>query len=136
MKDKILNFLTVSLVTLLIISPGLIVFTVVWERHLELVSAQNYLSSSHKGNIGFQNLGSNFAGIKSQRIADTKFWEQRVILEGQYRTTKILLWLLLFAPISLGVGIFSYEKYLIHRQKVLEKQIHMLERMWQLTIEK
>ncbi|MDJ0734051.1 MAG: hypothetical protein QNJ47_08225 [Nostocaceae cyanobacterium] len=129
MRDKLLNFLSVGLITLVVISPGLIVFTVVWERHLELVSTQNLLYNSHNSNVGSWNRNSS-------QIDDIRAFEYFMILEGQYRITTILLWLLLLTPISLGMGIFGYEKYLIHREKVLEKQIETLERIWQLNIDR
>lgn len=133
MRDKLLNFLTVGLITLVVISPGLIVFTVIWERHLELVSAQNYSYNLHNSNIGW---GSNSYGLEGTNSSKINAIVTSGFLVGEYRITKILLWLLLFAPISLSIGIFGYEKYLIHRQKMLEKQIQMLERMWLLTIDR
>jgi uncharacterized membrane protein YqjE len=41
MKVKLLNVLTVSLVTLALISPGAVVFAIVWGQHREFVKTQN-----------------------------------------------------------------------------------------------
>ena len=41
MKAKVLNVLTVCVITLTMLSPGLVVFGIIWERHLDLVKSQN-----------------------------------------------------------------------------------------------
>jgi len=51
MKVKFLNLLTVSLVTLALISPGIIVFAIVWGQHKEFVKTQNLSCELQKINI-------------------------------------------------------------------------------------
>lgn len=51
MKVKLLNVLTVSLLTLALISPGIAVFNVVWGQHREFVKTQNLSCESQTINI-------------------------------------------------------------------------------------
>ena len=51
MKVKLLNVLTVSLVTLALISPGVVVFDIVWGQHREFVKTQNLSCELSKINI-------------------------------------------------------------------------------------
>ncbi|TAF09398.1 MAG: hypothetical protein EAZ77_05160 [Nostocales cyanobacterium] len=141
MKLKILNVLTVGLVTLVVLAPGIIVFNLIWERHLELVKTQNFSCEVTKINQGYEPLSLQPQSINTlQSLADKKlsqhsFFVQLQILAEQYKIATILQWLVLATPICIGFGIIGYDRYLVYRAAVLKAQVEMLERLWQQSIE-
>ncbi|MEA5549999.1 hypothetical protein VB713_03210 [Anabaena cylindrica UHCC 0172] len=141
MKLKILNVLTVGLVTLAVLSPGIIVFNLIWGRHIELVKTQNL--SCQVTNI---NKGSEPAFLQpesintphspaNKKLSKRNFFVQLQILVEQYKIATILQWLVLVTPICIGLGIIVYDRYLVYRTAVLKAQVEMLERLWQQSIE-
>lgn len=105
MKLKILNVLTVCLLTLVVLSPALVVISVVWKYHLDFMATRHLL----------------YAVTNSQQLAT----------HGENATVRILLQLMLFTPIGLGLGIAVYDRYVIYRAAALNRQIAKLERLWQ-----
>jgi hypothetical protein len=109
MKVKLLNVLTVCVVTLTVLSPTLVVCGVIWGRHTELVKTQNLPCEVNK--------------INSQSDITS--------LRQMQSGSNILQWLLVLTPICLGLGIIGYERYLVYRAAVFQAQVEMLERLWQ-----
>ncbi|MBC1238029.1 hypothetical protein [Nostoc sp. 2RC] len=103
MKPKLLNFLTVLLLTLIVLSPALVVANVVWQQHLDFMATQHLLYTV----------------------------QQRQHLTTNGEIVYVLLWLMFFAPVGFCLGIALYDRYLIYRAAVLQKQVEMLERLWQ-----
>lgn len=141
MKVKLLNALTVCVVTLAVLSPGLIVFGVIWGKHIELVKTQNLSCEVNNNSIGTHALAPRQDGTHtSQYQASTKFSNQTFLRRLQiaaehYQIATILQWLCLFIPICIGLGIIGYDRYLVYRSAVLQEQVEMLERLWQQSIE-
>ena len=141
MKVKLLNMLTVSLVTLALISPGIIVFTIVWGQHREFVKTQNLSCELPKINIASPQLVPQTKIINTQpflvkvKSSDNNFLHQLKIAAKKYKLVIILQWLFLVTPICVGVGIIAYDRYLVYRAAVLKEHIAMLEKMWQQSIE-
>ncbi|MBD2663606.1 hypothetical protein B6N60_01523 [Richelia sinica FACHB-800] len=136
MKLKLLNVLTVGLVALALLTPGFIVFSVVWGNHIELVKAQNLTCEFNKINVNAQSLTppSNQA-LASTTSSNHHFFPHLLTLVNQYKILTILQWLFIVTPIGIGVGIIGYDRYLVYRAAVLREQVEMLERMWQHSIE-
>jgi predicted PurR-regulated permease PerM len=141
MKVKLLNVLTVSLVTLALISPGVIVFAIVWGQHREFVKTQNLSCELQKINIASPksipqtqiiNTQSSLVQVKS---SNSNFLNQLQMAAKKYKLATILQWLFLVTPICIGIGIIAYDRYLVYRAAVLKEHIAMLERMWQQSIE-
>jgi hypothetical protein len=141
MKLKILNVLTVGVVTLAVLAPGIIVFNLIWGRHIELVKTQNL--SCQVTNI---NQGSEFLSLQPksintlpspthQKLSPHNFFVQLQILVEQYKIATILQWLVLATPICIGLGIIAYDRYLVYRAAVFKAQVEMLEKLWQQSIE-
>lgn len=141
MKLKILNVLTVGVVTLAVLAPGIIVFNLIWGRHIELVKTQNL--SCQVTNI---NQGSEFVSLQPKSINNLQspthdkssthnFFVQLQMLIEQYKIAKILQWLVLTTPICIGLGIIAYDRYLVYRAAVFKAQVEMLEKLWQQSIE-
>ncbi|MBD2569791.1 hypothetical protein [Anabaena lutea] len=141
MKLKILNILTVCFVTLAVLSPGLLVFNLIWGRHIELVKTQNLSCQVTNINKGSDSLSLQPESINTpqspanRKLSKYNFFVQLQILVEQYRIATILQWLVLGTPICIGFGILVYDRYLVYRTAVLKAQVEMLERLWQQSIE-
>ncbi|TAE56460.1 MAG: hypothetical protein EAZ87_18365 [Nostocales cyanobacterium] len=141
MKLKILNILTVSMVTLAVLAPGIIVFNLVWQRHIELVKTQNL--SCQITNI---NQDSEFLSLQQQsinipqspvknKLSPHNFYAQLKTIVKQYKILTICKWLVLSIPILIGFAVIAYDRYLIYRAAVFKAQVEMLERLWKQSIE-
>ncbi|WP_017315149.1 hypothetical protein [Mastigocladopsis repens] len=130
MKSKLVQLLTVCLVTVLVLSPELVVFSIVWERHMEVVqtkslacqASQNW--TSEEGKKSYQNRSDG-------QFSATNFVNQPLTNTKPYKIVKILQWFFVLFPIFLGILVFLYDKYLIYRATVFQQQVEMLERLWQ-----
>jgi hypothetical protein len=130
MKSKFLHVLAVGFVTLAILSPGLVIFGIVWEKHVELVKTQNLCCEVIRTNLDNHSLN-----LSPRKNVDRGFIQQIQIVAGQYKISTIFQWFILGTPICLGLGIFAYDRYLVYRAAVLRRQIQMLERLWEQSIE-
>ncbi|MGJ5629185.1 hypothetical protein [Nostoc sp. CALU 1950] len=139
MKAKLLNVLTVFVVTLAVLSPELVVFGIVWERHLELVKSQNLAYEVNNASTQAPTLAPRTEGTHSPQTSiqssDRNVVHQMLIVAEQYKFATILQWFFLLTPICVGLGILFYDRYLVHRAAVLKEQVEMLERLWQQSIE-
>ena len=129
MKSKFLNVLAVGLVTLAVISPGLITFGVVWGHHNELVKAQKFSLRTNR------DLHNPSLTSVPQKKAHEGLLRKIIIVVDQYKITTIFQWFILGTPISIGLLIIAYDRYLVYRDAVLRRQIQMLERLWEQSIE-
>ncbi|AVH73084.1 hypothetical protein [Nostoc sp. 'Lobaria pulmonaria (5183) cyanobiont'] len=139
MKAKLLNFLTVCVVTLAVLSPELVVFGIVWERHLELVKSQNLACEVNNTTTDAPALAPYTEGTHSPQTniqsSDRNVVHQMLTVAEQYKFATILQWFFLLTPICVGLGILFYDRYLVHRAAVLKEQVEMLERLWHQSIE-
>lgn len=141
MKLKIFNVLTVGLVTLAVLAPGIIVFNLIWGRHIELVKTQNFSCQVTKINKDSDSLSlqpsstNTLPSPVNQKLSPHNFFIQLQILAEQYKIATILQWLVLATPICIGFGIIVYDRYLVYRAAVFKAQVEMLERLWQQNIE-
>ncbi|MFW9257956.1 hypothetical protein A4S05_03425 [Nostoc sp. KVJ20] len=139
MKAKLLNVLTVFVVTLAVLSPGLVVFGIIWERHLELIKSQNLAYEVNNTNTDSPALAPRIEGTHSPQTniqsSDRNVVHQMLTVAEQYKFATILQWFFLLTPICVGLGILFYDRYLVHRAAVLKEQVEMLERLWQQSIE-
>ncbi|MEB3149536.1 MAG: hypothetical protein VKL60_10975 [Sphaerospermopsis sp.] len=141
MKLKIFNVLTVGLVTLAVLSPGIIVFNLIWGRHLELVKTQNLSCELTKINPGYASFSfsnqsvNTLESLTQKKIPANNFFLQLQMIVEQYKIVTILQWLVLATPICIGLGIIAYDRYLVYRAAVFKAQVEMLERLWQQSIE-
>ncbi|MDZ7959880.1 MAG: hypothetical protein RMY34_18690 [Aulosira sp. DedQUE10] len=141
MKVKLLNVLTVCVVTLAVLSPALFVFTMIWGRHIELVKAQN-LTCEVNNNIRADNfLVPQPEGVNSSQsqpsinLYKQNLKSQNLTVVEQYQLATIMQWFFLLTPICVGLGIIVYDRYLVYRNAVFQEQVEMLERLWQQSIE-
>ncbi|BAY19044.1 hypothetical protein NIES2109_51450 [Nostoc sp. HK-01] len=133
MKVKLLNVLTVCLVTLIVISPAMVALKVVWEKHGELVKAQNLtceVNNINKVNQALEPVVT--AGVNN---CDRQIVNQPPTTDFVYKLAIILQWFILLTPVCIGLGILVYDRYLVHRAAVFQEQVEMLERLWQQSIE-
>ncbi|MDF5735807.1 MULTISPECIES: hypothetical protein [unclassified Nostoc] len=139
MKTKLLNVLTVCVVTLAVLSPELVIFGIVWERHLELVKSQNLACEVNKTSTDASAFPSQTEGTHSPQTSiqsyDRNVVHQMLTVAEQYKFATILQWFFLLTPICIGLAILFYDRYLVHRAAVLREQVEMLERLWQQSIE-
>ncbi|MEH2061124.1 MAG: hypothetical protein V7K50_02455 [Nostoc sp.] len=139
MKAKLLNVLTVCVVTLAVLSPELVVFGIIWERHIELVKSQNLAAQVSNTTTDALTLAPQTEGTHSPQTSiqssDRNVVHQMLTVAEQYKFANILQWFFLLTPICVGLGILFYDRYLVHRAAVLKEQVEMLERLWQQSIE-
>lgn len=141
MKVKLLHVLTVCLVTLAVLSPGLVVFSIVWEQHIQLLKTQNLaceLNNNNPDKAGLSTQKNNINSVQyqgSKPFSDCNAVNQVLTATEQYKLATILQWFILLTPICVGLGIIVYDRYLVYRAAVLKEQIEMLERLWQQSIE-
>jgi hypothetical protein len=138
MKAKLLNVLTVCVVTLAVLSPELVVFGLIWERHLELVKS-HIPSEVNNTTTDAPALAPQTEGTHSPQTSiqspDRNVVHQMLTVAEQYKFATILQWFFLLTPICVGLGILFYDRYLVHRAAVLKEQVEMLERLWRQSIE-
>jgi hypothetical protein len=141
MKVKLLNVLTVCVVTLAVLSPGLLVFSIVWGRHIELVKAQNLtweVNNNSKANEFLVPQSERVPFTSNQTstsISNPNLETQKLTVVEQYQLVIFLEWFFLLTPICVGLGIIAYDRYLVYRNAVFKEQVEMLERLWQQSIE-
>lgn len=139
MKAKLLNVLTVCVVTLAMLSPGVVVFGIIWERHLDLVKSQNLAYEVNKTTKDAPTLAHHTEVTHSPQTniqsSDCNVIHQMLTVAEKYKFAAILQWFFLLTPICVGLGILFYDRYLVHRAAVLKEQVEMLERLWQQSIE-
>jgi len=138
MKAKFLNVLTVCVVTLAVLSPGLVIFGIIWERHIEFLKSQNLACEVSKTGVAIaatpQTENIPLPQTKIQ-TSEQNLVNKMLTVTEQYKLGTILQWFFLLTPICVGVGIIFYDRYLVYRAAVLKEQVEMLERLWQQSIE-
>ncbi|NJL63233.1 MAG: hypothetical protein HC903_17155 [Methylacidiphilales bacterium] len=138
MKTRLIKFVTVSLVTLVILSPEILVLGVVWQNHLGLEQINektNFLISSDNA---YQASNPQYDYLNNTWINQNNVESEKHEYLDLLDTFKIifLLELLLFClPIGLGLIFFLYERYRMHHHISYQKQIELLEKVWQYNIE-
>ncbi|MBD2345272.1 hypothetical protein [Anabaena subtropica] len=140
MKFKLFNVLTVCLVTLAVLSPGLVVFSVVWVKHIEFVKTQKLALEVNKINPANTTLSTIITTQKlEQPQVSTQFSDRNIVNQlltaEHYKLAVFLQWFFLLTPVFIGLSIIVYDRYLVYRAAVLREQIEMLERLWQQSIE-
>ncbi|KAB8334403.1 hypothetical protein SD80_008390 [Scytonema tolypothrichoides VB-61278] len=141
MKLKLVQLLTVCTVTLVVLSPEIVVFSMVWERHMELLAQTNHSTcevnpnSTSKVELALQEGTNSYQDSSHVEFSVTNFVKQSLNHKTQDKIVKILQWFLLVFPIILGILVFLYDRYLVYRAGVFQQQVEMLERLWQQGIE-
>ena len=141
MKCKFVNVLTVCLITLAVLSPGVVVFGVVWERHMSLVQIQHLACKGNQistGKLAFSPKQEDLVSDRdetSNKLFNANFVEQLLSFTEYYKILKILQWFFLSIPILLGILIIVYDRYLMYRAAIFQQQVEMLERLWERSIE-
>ncbi len=147
MKGKVINVLTVCLVTLAVLSPEIVVFGVIWQRHLELEKIQVANTFNEFDNFNFLENPSIYLektyttsfldSIEAKQELDImSFVQELSALLDKYNFFVILQRLLLLIPIGIAISIFIYDRYLIYRAAIYKQQVQMLEKMWHNNVEK
>ena len=140
MRFKLLKFLTFCLVTLVVLSPEIVVFSEVWKRHIELVQTQQLVcevnqSSTSKVVLSLEQKTTDLEQDKTDiKLQDANFVKQNLTTE-QYKIVKTLQWFFLLFPFCIGILIILYERYLVYRAVIFQQKIEMLERLWQQSTE-
>ncbi|MBW4615796.1 MAG: hypothetical protein KME21_21450 [Desmonostoc vinosum HA7617-LM4] len=142
MKARIFNVFAVCLVTLVVLSPGLVVIGVVWERHTELIKSQNLANEIRRTKESDRILTFPETGVSDSQYhqasippSERNVIDQLLTVTEQYKLVTILQWFFLLIPIGVGVGVIFYDRYLVYRTAVLKEQVEMLERLWRQSIE-
>ncbi|KOP27403.1 hypothetical protein AMR41_05245 [Hapalosiphon sp. MRB220] len=150
MRLQISQFLIVCLVTLIVLSPELVVLSVVWEQHMQLVEIQHLSCKIEQMQAGvFSIIGSQNTNLLTleqecqnfaQDAATVNFFGANflhILLTPTrlYKVVDWLKWFFLLFPIGLGIFFFLYDRYLVYRATVFQQQVDKLERLWQESIE-
>lgn len=146
MRLQIFKFITVSLLTLIVLSPELVVLSVVWKQHMQLEETRHFKCEMNSSTAANKNTGTvvlqqqsksftqNAAGIK---IYDAKYLNSQLSLIElyKYKIFDFLKWFFLLFPICLGILIFLYDRYMVYRATVFQRQVDILEKLWHESIE-
>ncbi|WP_427162437.1 hypothetical protein ACQFX9_13305 [Aliinostoc sp. HNIBRCY26] len=138
MKPKLLNVLTVCLVALAVISPGLVVLSLVWEKHTEFVRTQKFSPDINKISPINSQSSSDHKSSLSQIVTPLpphQNMNQVVTIIDTYKLAIIIQWFIVLIPILVGLGITIHDRYIVYRASILKEQVEMLERLWQQSIE-
>jgi hypothetical protein len=136
MKFKLIKLITVCLVTLVVLSPVLAVFSVVWERHMDLLETQDLTWGLSNLNAAHPKHGvTNFSQDPVEKWPDASFIKQLLAFSEKYAIAHLVQWFFLFVPIGIAVIILVYDRYLIYRAAIFRQQVEMLERLWHQSIE-
>jgi ABC-type phosphate transport system permease subunit len=112
MKIKLQKVFIVCLIILTMFSPSLFTFSIIWQQHLELI---------HLLNFDQYNLNHNSS------ISIVSLFQQPNILI-------CIQWLLFAIPISLVAMLFLHRRYLTHRATTHQKNVDILEQLYQQNI--
>ncbi len=136
MRSRIVNIITVCLITLAVLSPGVVVFGIIWGRHIELLEIKNstYAVNQIGKNTTDEALNQSLLTTQQEETKPNPAQEILTTVE-QYKIATLLEWFFLFFPICIGLAILFYDRYLVYRSAVLQEQIEMLERLWHQSIE-
>jgi ABC-type polysaccharide/polyol phosphate export permease len=89
----------------MVLSPAIGVISLVWQQHLGFIAAQHLL----------------YVVNSAQQLSTNK---ENII-------AYVLIYSMFFAPISFCLGITLHNRYVAYRATVLQRQVEMLERLWQ-----
>jgi hypothetical protein len=119
MKIKLQKFFIVCLIILTIFSPGLFTFTIIWQQHLEL----NQILNDELSYLTTTELPLSLS---------TSIME----LFQQPNTAIFIQWLLFAVPFSWGIILFLHGRYLMYRATTHQKNVDILEQLYQQSIER
>ncbi|MEB3216501.1 MAG: hypothetical protein VKN72_09750 [Nostocales cyanobacterium 94392] len=129
MKLKLINLFAVCLITLTVLFPSLLVFGMVWKKHLNFVEIQQHTPSynqSIESECSTFEIQTNFAINNHEKLN----------LSNNYQIRHLWRWLFLFIPFCMVVAIYLYDRYLVCRAHIHQQQVEMLEKLWQQSLEK
>lgn len=127
--------------TLVVLSPELVVFSIIWEKHLELGQTEALVCDYQQSlttQAGLPNLPSSsnsYPDNFKSKLFNTNFIQQPLISKQKFKMIKILQFFFLLFPILIGVFVLLYDRYLVYRAVNFQQQVEMLERVWQQSIE-
>lgn len=139
MNSKLVNVFAVCLITLAVLFPSLIMFGVVWEKHIEFVETQQNISNYHQ-NVNTE-CSTLMLEINSPMESDCSHSylnssETNPRISDRSQTNHLWRWVFLFLPFCPIVLICLYDRYLVYRAHIFQKQVEMLEKLWQQSLEK
>jgi hypothetical protein len=125
----LLKFLTVCLITLVLISPALVVWRI-WEYHNEFVSVQRVV------------LQDNYTALNQALSLKTNDREFSPTLTVQSPSNSVssaitipaLLSLIASVPLGFYSGLLLSNRYQTRHNTTLERQVATLEKIWQQSI--
>ncbi|MEC4816667.1 MAG: hypothetical protein SAK29_25880, partial [Scytonema sp. PMC 1069.18] len=108
MRSKLVQICTVGLITLLVLSPELVILSIIWEQHIEWVQTQglscdvNQSSEEQVGLASLQDGYNSYENNSNSQFADTKFNQRSLTNTQNYKIVKILQLFFLLFPIFVG----------------------------------
>ncbi|MEO1378356.1 MAG: hypothetical protein AAFW70_29620 [Cyanobacteria bacterium J06635_10] len=139
MNSKLVNVFAVCLITLAVLFPSLIMFGVVWEKHIKFVENQQHISTPR------ENMNTECSALMLQINSpikgdcsklDLNSSETNIKISDPYQIHHLWRWFFLFIPFCPILVIYLYDRYLVYRAHLFQKQVEMLEKLWQQSLEK
>ena len=135
MKLKLLNVLTVCLVTLGVLAPALLVFGLIWERHIDLVKTHYIVYEFQKDRVYADNQKTTDCYKQTELLKSYNGSVGQLITPSQEEPiAHILRSFIFFVPIGICLGISLSDRYRAYRAAVFKQQVKTLERLWQQSI--
>ncbi|BAZ40036.1 hypothetical protein NIES4101_59970 [Calothrix sp. NIES-4101] len=136
MNAKLINILTVSLVTFAVLSPEILVFGFIWQNHLQLEQSNSLISSGNSLHNNYvNNILLNTTDVEKIPISTGENHEFIDWLDT-FKIILILELLLFSLPMGLVLIFFLYDRYLIHRNISYQQRVELLEKIWHYDIDK
>ncbi len=136
MKLKLLNILTVCFVTLGVLAPALLVFGLIWERHIELVKTHYLVYEVQKERLYAENAKTTDWHKQTELLKsyNGNFLGQIITPSQPDPIAHILSSFIFFNPMGICLGISLSDRYRAYRAAVFKEQVETLERLWQQSI--
>lgn len=122
----LLKLLTVCLITLVMLSPVLVVWKI-WQYHSEFVNAQRAVLVEHQP-IAEQAM---IVTQKHGELSPLPFAQQPFQSISSTVTTSAFLGFMVSVPLGFCSGLLLNNRYQTRRHTVLKQQIAILEKIWQ-----
>lgn len=137
LRFKLLKVLTVCLVTLGVLAPAILTFGLIFEEHINIQEARNFVYELSNNSKGDRHYTPNRKTTKSHKETESlnscSALTEQLLPAEQSDLLKFIFFVL---PSGVCLAIFLYDRYCVYRTALLKEQIEMLERLWQQSMQR
>lgn len=130
MKAQLLKFLTVGLITFVVIAPAFIVWLRVWHYHQEFVNAQRVVFSTDRTLLRPVAISITHNGEFSWSHAIKQVFQSI----RSASATPAVLGFMGAVPAGFGLGLWLSDRHQTRRTTTLKQDVAALEKLWQQSL--